>query len=290
MIRRDLFPLLFPGVLPRAWVKAMEHLAANKPQEDAPDPVHWAEKVSGKKLDLWQQSYLLSKAQYFLMNCSRQVGKTEVVSLKAAYRARHLGRRVVAIAPSLYQSSKIRTRAHAFLQADGANIITANAITLELDNGGAVISLPGDRPDLSARSETTDDLIVDEASRVRDSVIAAATPTTATRPNSTISYLSTPAGKRGAFYRAWSEKAGAWEKYSVKATQCSRIDAKFLARERALLGNLIFSQEYECQFIADSTAVLDPEAIAAMFRKPALPQAGEIDWLREKPKTEWALV
>src|SRR5262245_47920403 len=48
---------------------------------------------------------------------------------------------------------------------------------------------------------------------------------------------------------------------------------------------LLFSQEYECQFIADSTAVLDPEDIRAMVdgAKP-VPQD---DWLREEPKSLW---
>lgn len=285
-----LFGPLFGGpggaALDKLLVERLQQQSSPIRPVEPPPIIEWAERVSGLQLDLWQKQVLTSTAQYFLMNCSRQVGKTEVVSLKSAYRARHLRRRVVAIAPSLYQSSKIRQRAQRYLEADGATFAVMNATTLELDGGGSIISLPGDRPDLSARSETTDDLIVDEASRVKDALISAITPTTATRPNATVTYLSTPAGKRGAFYRAWTDESGAWERYSIKATECSRITADFLRRQRAELG-ILFAQEFECAFIADSSAVLDPALIERIFKSPGAPQADSIDWMNEQVRDEW---
>ena len=279
---RRTFNALFPGLLGSGPLAALawDRLEAQPTVtrlRAPPDPVAWAERVSGLTLDPWQRKVLLSSATYFLFNCSRQVGKTEIVSLKAAYRARFLGRKVVAIAPSLHQSSKIRQRAHRYLLADGASFSVANAITLELTTGGSVVSLPGDRPDLSARSETTDDLIVDEASRVKDALITAVTPTTATRPDATVTYLSTPAGKRGAFYRAWQDPKGKWEKYSIKATECSRISREFLEQQKNDLG-VLYQQEFECAFIADSAAVLDPALVEKIFRNPGLPEAGQPDW------------
>lgn len=260
--------------------------------DDAPDPIEWAERVSGQKLDPWQKQVLLSTAAYFLMNCSRQVGKTQIVSLKAAYNARHRRRHVVALAPTLRQSSKIHDRAYSFLVADGVKFTKETATELKLETGGSVIALPGDRPDMSIRSETVDDLMVDEASRVKDSLITAASPTTATRPDATISYLSSPAGKRGAFYKAWKDETGPWERFSIKAQQCPRISQAFLDFEFRNLGPIMFRQEYECEFIADATAVLDPEDIAAMFANPGAPEAGKVDWTREKRPThdDWAKV
>jgi Terminase large subunit, T4likevirus-type, N-terminal len=250
------------------------------------DIVDWAEAVSGNSLDVWQKKFLRSGAHHFLLNCSRQVGKTEAVALRATYRAIYLNRREVCLAPSLFQSSKIRRRALNYIKSDGVRIITKSAFELQLENGGAILTLPGDRPDVSVRGETTDDLIVDEASRVKDSLIAAATPTTATRLDATITYLSTPAGKRGEFYRAWTDKSSDWEKITITADQCPRITHKFLEKERKRLGPVLFSQEYECQFIADSNALLDFETIQDMFRLE-VPDASKLNFdIFEKP-LEW---
>lgn len=235
-------------------------------ETDVPDIVDWAEHVSGNRLDPWQKKFLSSTAHHFLLNCSRQVGKTEAVALRATYKAIYLNRRAVCLAPSLFQSSKIRRRALKYISEDGTRIAAKSAFEILLENGGAILTLPGDRPDVSVRGETTDDLIVDEASRVKDSLIAAATPTTATRPDATTTYLSTPAGKRGEFFRAWSEKTGDWEKITITADQCPRITKRFLDKEKKRLGDLLYSQEYECQFVADSNALLDFETVQDMFR------------------------
>jgi len=60
--------------------------------------------------------------------------------------------------------------------------------------------------------------------------------------------LSTPAGKRGAFYEAWVEGGPAWRRFEVRATDCPRIDPEFLADEWATLGPLWYGQEYMCEF------------------------------------------
>jgi hypothetical protein len=110
--------------------------------------------------------------------------------------------------------------------------------------------------------------VVDETSRVKDSLIAAATPSTATKPDATITYLSTPAGKRGAFWKAWSEEDW-WTKVSIMATQCSRISEKFLAREKKRLGPILFSQEYECKFIAAPGALFNADDLDAFMMRTA---------------------
>src|SRR5215831_2417758 len=66
----------------------------------APHIVDWSEKVSGLFLDDWQKAFLMSDRST-LFNCSRQVGKTVIVSLKAAYKVKFTSRRIVALAPTL---------------------------------------------------------------------------------------------------------------------------------------------------------------------------------------------
>jgi hypothetical protein len=246
------------------------------------DPVEWSQHVSGNRLDQWQIDFLRCEDSDILLNCARQTGKSEIVSLRAAFRARVLKRRVVCLAPTQRQSGFIYGRAKRWLINSGADFSRLTATELELSDGGSVVALPGDRPDVSVRGDTVDDLIVDEASQVRDSLIAAATPTTATRANASITYLSTPAGKRGAFYRAWS-KEGWWRKFTVTASQCPRISSEFLSRERLRLGPL-YDQEYECEFLSSPGALFDASDIERMF----LPEQPE-DWQIGEPVETWEI-
>jgi hypothetical protein len=238
--------------------------------------VQWAEDVSGGSLDPWQQAVMRSDEKALLLLTSRQVGKSHVVSLRAAYRAKFLRRRVGVLSPTQRQSGIVFSRAKGWVLADGKSRVDRQTMTqIELEGGGAVIAFPGDRPDLSIRGDTLDDLIVDEAAYIKDALIAAATPTTAARPDANITYLSSPAGARGAFYKAWQEE-GFWHKVTVRAEDCSRISPDFLERERGRLGPL-FAQEYECQFLATPGGVFDPLAIDDLFS--GTPQPAEMDWI-----------
>src|SRR3712207_7780668 len=46
--------------------------------------------------------------------------------------------------------------------------------------------------------------------------------------------LSTPFGKRGAFFEEWTNGIG-WERYEVRASLCPRISEAFLEEERRSL-------------------------------------------------------
>jgi hypothetical protein len=252
-----------------------------------PDPIAWAERVTGASLDPWQQLVMCSEAPALLLLTSRQVGKSHVVSLRAAYRAQYLGRRVGVLSPTLRQSSIVYRRAKSWLCVErGANITRQTLTELEVDSGGAIVAFPGDRPDLSVRGDTLDDLIVDEASRVKDELIAAATPTVATKPGANITYLSSPAGQRGAFYRAWTEEDW-WHKVLVTADQCKRIDPAFLARERVRLGPQVWEQEYNGRFVAAPGGIFDPSALDDIFG--ATPHPAPLEWLpqAEARAREW---
>jgi hypothetical protein len=59
--------------------------------------------------------------------------------------------------------------------------------------------------------------------------------------------LSTPFGKRGWFWREWSEGGPAWHRVRITAAECPRISPEWLAQEQQRLGPWWFSQEYDCQ-------------------------------------------
>ena len=134
---------------------------------------------------------------------------------------------------------------------------------MELANGPRIISLPGSEKTTRGYSAATL-VVMDEASRVPDELLAAVRPMLATTAGRFIA-LSTPAGKRGWFYEAWSQGEG-WEKIQVKAEDCPRISPAFLDEERQAYGPLRFAQEYCCEFIDNETAVFNSDLIQKALR------------------------
>ena len=64
-------------------------------------------------------------------------------------------------------------------------------------------------------------IVIDEAARVEDNLIAALRPMMATVDGSLIA-LTTPAGRRGWFYDAWIGDES-WHRVKVPASQCPRV-------------------------------------------------------------------
>ncbi len=129
---------------------------------------------------------------------------------------------------------------------------------MELGNGSRIISLPGSEKTTRGYSAATL-VVMDEASRVPDELLASVRPMLATT-NGRFIALSTPAGKRGWFHEFWVNGDG-WERISVKGVDCPRISADFLEEERQALGPMRFSQEYECEFIDSETSVFNSDLI-----------------------------
>jgi hypothetical protein len=131
---------------------------------------------------------------------------------------------------------------------------------LELDNGSRIISLPGSERTVRGLA-SVDLVIIDEAARVEDELLAAVRPMLAVSDGSLFA-LSTPAGKRGWWYEAYTRGVG-WHRISVKSSECSRISKEFLAEERINLGDLIYQQEYECAFHDESSSAFQTDLITA---------------------------
>jgi hypothetical protein len=134
---------------------------------------------------------------------------------------------------------------------------------LELENGSRIISLPGSEKTVRGLA-SVDLIVIDEAARVDDDLLAATRPMLAVS-NGSLFALTTPAGKRGWFYEQWLHGAG-WQRISIKSTDCRRIDPAFLEAERDALGPLLFGQEYLCEFYDDGMQVFATELIERAMR------------------------
>jgi len=211
--------------------------------------------------DAIQSQLLTTTARKTLVCCSRQWGKSTTTALVALHEALYAApAMVVVISPSQPQSTELFKKIHGFWQQlPGAPAANQESLTrMELANGSRIISLPGSEKTVRGYSAVTL-VVMDEAARVGDELLAAVRPMLATTAGRFIA-LSTPAGKRGWFYESWKDGEG-WERFSVKGVDCARISKQFLAEELQALWPMRFSEEYECAFIDDHTSAFNTSLI-----------------------------
>jgi hypothetical protein len=219
--------------------------------------------------DPWQERLLRHPAPQTLLNCSRQCGKSTAAAALALVELLTVpGALVLLLSPSLRQSAELFRKVLDLYGALGRPVPTLhprdNSLKLELANGSRCLSLPGDEATVRGFSAARL-LVIDEASRVADALLAAVRPMLAVSRGRLVA-LTTPHGRAGWFYQEWTG-AGSWERVSVPATGCPRISREFLEGERAVLGDRFFRQEYQTEFLellgaafsgADIDALPDP--------------------------------
>lgn len=213
------------------------------------DPVLFAVEALGFRPDSAQTKVLRWTGKRLLLNCSRQWGKSTTTSVLAVHRAVfHPDSLILLVSPSLRQSSELFRKVSGFMDrlALKPNRIEDNRLSLQLENGSRIVSLPS--KEATVRGFSGASLIIeDEASRVDDLLYKTLRPMLAVSGGRLV-LMSTPFGKRGHFFEEWMHGA-AWERIEVKATDCPRIPESFLEEERASLGEWWFRQEYLCEFV-----------------------------------------
>lgn len=226
---------------------------------------------AGMSPDPWQQRILRKRPQRSMLNCTRQSGKTTVISAQALHEALYYAPALVLIvSPSERQSKEMLQVIGKFRQAMGVSVDPENESTTRISfrNGSRIIALPSKEQNLRGFAAVKL-LIIDEASRVPDELYHAVKPMLAVS-NGRMSVLSTPFGKRGFFYNEWM-KSVEWEKVMVKAHECPRITPAFLAQEKASLPDSWFRQEYMCEFAETDGAIFPQELIDAAMSDDVTP-------------------
>jgi hypothetical protein len=241
------------------------------------DRVAFAEEL-GIVPDEWQEDFLRSSADRVLLNCSRQSGKSTMSAVIALHRALyHPGSLVLCLAPALRQSQELFSKIVGFYRDLGRPVAPQGErkLSLELENGSRIITLPGSEKTIRGFSGASL-LLVDEASRVDDELYFAIRPMLAVSGGSLL-MLSTPYGKRGVFYEEWTGGSSAkWERFEVPASQCPRISESFLEEERESLPPFIYRQEYECSFEETEDQVFTTEMIDRAVTDEVQPLFGSV--------------
>jgi hypothetical protein len=203
---------------------------------------------AGYTPDDWQANLLRSDAKKHLLLCSRQSGKSTTCATLAVHQALYDPGLVLLIAPAQRQSSELFLKVMQVYRAlEGVPKITnESALRLELKNGSRIVALPGTEATIRGYSGPKT-VILDEASRIDDGLIAAVRPMLATTQGRFIA-LTTPYGQRGWFYEQWARGIG-WQRTRITAHECPRISKEWLEAERNELGDWQFRQEYLCEFV-----------------------------------------
>lgn len=137
-----------------------------------------------------------------------------------------------------------------------------------------MLSLPS-TPDTVRGISAVTLLIEDEASRVDDELHHAVRPMLTTS-NGRLMLMSTPFGRRGHFWEAWSGE-GAWNRVTITANECPRITKKALEEERKALPGFVFEQEYLCNFAEDAvTSAFRHEDVMGAVTEDVLPLFGAV--------------
>jgi hypothetical protein len=233
-------------------------------------------RLVGYQPDSWQEQLLHSTAARVLINASRQSGKSSMAAVIAMHQALAApSSTVLILSPALRQSAELYRKCAEIYSALGRPVSadSETRLSLDLSNGSRVLSLPGRTGD-TVRGYTADLLICDEASRIGDDLYASIRPMLATTGGRLLT-LSTPAGRRGWWFEAWTSDGDGWERYEVRVEDVPRISEEFIEEERRALPRRIFDQEYRCQFVETEDAVFTLEDVDSAITSDVTPLFGE---------------
>ena len=247
--------------------------AALKTAFNTDETVAFATNRLGIQPDPQQAAFLASTANHGILNCTRQWGKSTMAAIKAVHRAYTRPDSLVVVAsPSERQSAEFVRKASSMVHRLGLKVKTDGTgdPSILLPNGSRLVGLPGNEETVRGYSGASL-LLIDEASRLDDSIYYALRPTLAAGGDATsednfcgkLWLMSSPCGRRGFFYEAWELGGDDWERISAPATECPRIAPKFLERERRNMAPMWFRQEYLAEFVDNGTSVFARDLIEA---------------------------
>jgi hypothetical protein len=213
--------------------------------------------------DTWQSDLLRSDARQMILLCSRQSGKSTITSILALHQAIYTADSLILLlSPSLRQSQELFRKLQFFYNALASDKVPTateeSALRMQLSNGSRIVALPARESTVRGFSGVSL-LIIDEASRVEDELYQSVRPMLAVSGGRII-LLSTPFGKRGFFHSEWTD-GGNWQKVKITAEQCPRIDKDWLMRERQMIGDWWYLQEYFCEFVETEDSVFSYDDI-----------------------------
>jgi phage FluMu gp28-like protein len=243
---------------------------------------------TGVSLYDWQKRWLDDESRFRVMLKSRAVGGSFLIALESFLDSLlYPNHTTLLVSFSMRQSLELFRKVKEHINTwrgiriragDETYTFTATLsetkTQVEFLNGSRITSLPNN-PD-AIRGYRADHVYVDEAAMFKNDfeVKAAIIPTIAGREGR-LSLISTPKGKRGWFYEAWTSDI--FTKHEVHYSMAPHITKTDLEGMRASLSPLEWEQEMELKFIDEANALFPYELILSCAEdyEPELRPYGE---------------
>lgn len=235
--------------------------------------------IANFRPDEWQRDVIINRHKRLLLNCTRQGGKSHTIAALAAMVALQVNNGLVLIVSGSKDQAKNTFIYLSRILSDlHVPLVEDTKLSCILANGSRVIILAPHAG--RVRSYAAPDMIImDEAAWIQDDVFRAIEPMMATKPGCILAYASTPNGKVGEFYQAWTgggnEEAlvgenwrriqDSWYRIRVTWEDCPRITRDFVEDVRLRRGNRYVGQEYECDFVEAEDQFFTNADIAALW-------------------------
>ena len=201
-------------------------------------------------LDQWQKDALKTEG-HMAFRCGRQTGKSTVVSILAAQTAINKPNQYILIgARDIDQAQLLFWKIKEYVWSEHPKQIEGRATLnfMQLKNGSIIICKAIGDTGEGMRGPTATMVIIDEAAFVPDRAWVAIEPVIAVTKGRVI-LLSTPQGKKGFFFKAFSDDD--YTHFHIKATECPRYEKEYLDKKRKQLTEVAFATEYLGEFIDD---------------------------------------
>jgi predicted phage terminase large subunit-like protein len=211
-------------------------------------------------LSRWQTEVRSNRARFKVVCCGRQSGKTVLGAVTAVEEASNEGD-VWWVAPSF----PIGELGWAIIdglcrQIPGCKFEGRPVWRITLPSGGTIQLRSADNPD-SLRGATLSLVIFDEAAIAKPDAWPTLRPTLSVRKGRAM-FISTPKGTNW-FYDLFQDagELSQWARWRYPSTSNPHLDPEDVAEARRTMSSLIFSQEYEAEFISHTMGLFHADWI-----------------------------
>lgn len=220
----------------------------------------------------YQKQFFESKSQFRIVNKARQTGFSWAIAHEMAFGAL-CGQDSIAGSTGLRASRKLLAQVRAFIMAyePRARFSVDNTTQLTIQGAGTIVSVPANPSTIRG---FTGNVYLDEVAHIRNAkeIITAIAPSLTRQDNQKrLTLISTPMGKLGFFYDAWTNKNGAFDRYErFEVPIYKAIEQGFPATVQSCLDLLgvssetdeSFLTEYACQFVDEISSYLPYDLIS----------------------------
>lgn len=230
------------------------------------DPVYFLEKFTSLKLSEGQKKVLRSLAKYhrIIVKAGRRWGKTKTAAAATIwFMYTRPGSKVGYFSPSwdqceVFMDEEIYGKILAGTLLE-ESFYDPKKFSLVISNKSKLVAKTANISSQSGRGHGFDFIIPDESAFIPDEVMAAIRPTRLVGKAWEMQ-LSNPCGHNH-FYRDFKSKI--FKPFSFRTVENPLVDKQELKKEKEIMTDLEFKQEYEAEFIEDEFSVFPNKLIDA---------------------------